>query len=349
MRRIESYDHLDEFGRQRLSRNFFMREFLQTEIGAWFGIQNVPEHPDLALAVGTRLCTELLEPLQDIFGKIHVRSGYRSTRLNAIGNEHKLNCASNEKNFAGHIWDYPDANGHFGATACVVVPVLIDYIESGGSWTAMAWWIHDHLSYNSLCFFAKQGAFNINWHEQPTREISSYTMPKGTLTRPGMANHAGLHAEHYAELLRYVTGDAKASLISTSESVPVETSTVDISSHTNTSTGSVLYRAVHTKTAWRKVNTHTSLNNAIYGKNGAAALFAGTVRIDYERHGHPKFVVVWEEGAQEGHVVRASNSSPSGVEVVTIPISAISFLDGEGGCADDCLFARYFEAIPAEK
>ena len=38
----------------------------------------------------------------------------------------------------------------------------------------MAWWIHDHLPYASLYFFAKLGAFNIGWHEAPERRIDSY-------------------------------------------------------------------------------------------------------------------------------------------------------------------------------
>ena len=71
------------------------------------------------------------------------------------------------------------------------------HIEKGGSWTAMAWWIHDHLAYSSLCFFPKLGAFNINWHELPVRRIDSYALPKGCLTRPGMPNHEGSHASHY--------------------------------------------------------------------------------------------------------------------------------------------------------
>ena len=62
----------------------------------------------------------------------------------------------------------------------------------------MAWWIHDHLPYSTLCFFPKLAAFNINWHEAPIRRIDSYTDPRGCLTKPGMANHAGLHADQYS-------------------------------------------------------------------------------------------------------------------------------------------------------
>ena len=193
-----SYDKLDELGRVRLSANFFMRDFLYSEIAAWHGLRNVPDHPDIAIAVGRQLCENLLEPLQATFGRVHVRSAYRSPAVNEYGNLNRLNCASNDKNFAGHIWDYPDANGKHGATACIVVPWLVDHIERGGRWTDMAWWIHDHLPYSTQYFFPKLSAFNINWHEQPIRRIDSYAAPKGCLTQPGMANHGGRHSDQYS-------------------------------------------------------------------------------------------------------------------------------------------------------
>jgi hypothetical protein len=41
-------------------------------------------------------------------------------------------------------------------------------------------------------------AFNIGWHERPRRRIDSFIAPRGCLTRPGMANHEGSHAEFYS-------------------------------------------------------------------------------------------------------------------------------------------------------
>ncbi len=109
-----------------------------------------------------------------------------------------MNCASNDKNAAGHIWDRRDTDGHMGATACVVVPWFADRYESGADWRAMAWWIHDHLPYSTLYFFPKLAAFNINWHERPQRRIDSYIAPKGCLTKPGIANHTGDHGPLYS-------------------------------------------------------------------------------------------------------------------------------------------------------
>jgi len=201
MKTPKSVNTLENLGRQRLSKSFFMRDFLYSEIAAIYGMPNVPEDPDLALEVGKHLCEELLEPLQDQFGRIAIRSAYRSCEVNALGNERRHNCSSNEANYAGHIWDRRNADGHMGATACVVVPRLADYIANGGSWQAMAWWIRDHLRYADVEFFAKLGAFNISWHEKPERYIYSYAPPKGILTKPGYANFEGTHEHEYRGLL----------------------------------------------------------------------------------------------------------------------------------------------------
>ena len=188
---------LEELGRVRLSRSFYMREFLHSEISNFYGIPNLPDDPDLAIAAGRGLCANLLEPLRASFGGLAVRSAYRSAEVNGYGNEHDLNCASNEANRAHHIWDLRDRDGCMGATACVVVPWFADRHAEGVDWRALAWWIHDHLPYSSLYFFPKLAAFNINWHQRPKRDIRSYIQPKGILTRPGMDNHGGDHAASY--------------------------------------------------------------------------------------------------------------------------------------------------------
>lgn len=195
-----SYTALEDLGRVRLSPSFFFRDFLYSEIANYHGIPNIPDDPDLAVAAGRQLCESLLEPLQATFGRIAIRSGFRSVAVNAYGNTNNLNCASNEKNYAAHIWDHKDADGFMGATACVVVPWFADRYEAGHDWREMAWWIHDHLPYSRLFFFPRLAAFNIQWHERPQRRIDSYVAPKGCLTRPGMCNHEGSHASLYAGL-----------------------------------------------------------------------------------------------------------------------------------------------------
>lgn len=124
---------LEDIGRTRLSPHFFLRDFLHSEIAQVFGIINAPEDAELAIAAGSRLCTELLEPLRATFGDVRIRSGYRSPTLNALGNRLRLGCASNERNYAGHIWDKRDAAGRMGATATIVVPWFADRVARGAS------------------------------------------------------------------------------------------------------------------------------------------------------------------------------------------------------------------------
>ncbi len=200
MKQPKSVNGLEEFGRVRLSKSFFMRDFLFSDIAAIHGLANVPDDPELAIAAGTRLCEELLEPLQDRFGRLAIRSAYRSCQVNALGNEHRYNCARNEANYAGHIWDRRDANGHMGATACVVIPAFWDAFQQNGDWQKLAWWIHDQLPYSTLYFFPKFWAVNITWNEKPERRIDSYTAPKGCLTKPGMGNHEGSHRSEWKDL-----------------------------------------------------------------------------------------------------------------------------------------------------
>lgn len=187
---------LEHLGRVRLSRSFFMRDFLYSEIANHYGMPNIPVNPDLAIQNGRRLCEDLLEPLQATFGRIAIRSAYRSPTVNMLGNEKGHNCGSNESNYAAHIWDHPDKDGGMGAMACIVVPWFADRYEQGEDWRAMAYWIHNHLPYSRLQFFPKLCAFNIGWHERPERAIYSHIKPLGYLLRGGQPNSE--FAAHYA-------------------------------------------------------------------------------------------------------------------------------------------------------
>ncbi|WBY01537.1 hypothetical protein PE066_19055 [Ramlibacter tataouinensis] len=194
---------LEDFGRTRLSRSFFMRDFLYSEISQIEGIPNVPDDPELAIEAGKRLCQEVLEAIQERFGRIAIRSAFRAAAVNARGaaNKNQYNCASNEANYASHIWDHRDAAGHMGATACIVVPAFLPYYERTFDWAALAWWVHDNVpGYSHMQFYPKLAAFNVSWHERPEKRISSWMTPR-LLTKPGMDNHGGSHIDSYREML----------------------------------------------------------------------------------------------------------------------------------------------------
>jgi len=157
---------LEGLGRVRLSQNFFFRDFLHSEIASFYGLPNIPQKPDIAVRWCTRLCEELLEPLQATFGRITVRSGYRAPNVIDFGHK-KLGRGSIATNAAYHIWDMPDKNGYYGAAASIVIPWFADRYAEGADWRALAWWIHDHLPYSHLEFYPKLCAFNTQWHDGP--------------------------------------------------------------------------------------------------------------------------------------------------------------------------------------
>lgn len=192
MRKPASMWSLETFGRVRLSRHFFMRDFLHSEIGSFYGRPNLPDDPDLAIEAGKGLCGTLLQPLVETFGPITIRSGFRSYGLNDFGNQRKLNCARSDADLAGHIWDRRDREGRMGAMATVVVPWFVDAYEAGRDWRDLAWWLYDHLEFDWAQFFPKLCAFNLGWREEPRRKITSYIAPRGTLLAPGQAPEEAL-------------------------------------------------------------------------------------------------------------------------------------------------------------
>lgn len=185
MQKISSFNALEKLGRVRLSKHFFMRDFLYSEIANFHGISNIPDDPNIAIAAGEKLCQELLDPLFETFGNVIIRSAFRSCAVNQFGNQNKLNCSSNERTYADHIWDRRDFEGRMGACACIVIPWFADQYEAGRDWRDLAWWIHDNLPYSSMYFFPIRAAVNLVWREDPDQSIKSYIAPKGTLLASG--------------------------------------------------------------------------------------------------------------------------------------------------------------------
>lgn len=195
---------LEDLGRHQLSRSFFMREFLYSEISQIENIPNIPDNPALAIAAGTGLCEHVLEPIQNQLGRLSIRSAYRSSAVNGVGaaNGNRYGCASNEANRGRHIWDEKDAEGTMGAMACVVLTSYLPYYQATQDWQALAWWIHDYIAgYSELEFFTKNQvlAFNIGWREHdPRKTIHAWAPRRVCLTKAGMPNHGGLHTAEYA-------------------------------------------------------------------------------------------------------------------------------------------------------
>lgn len=72
MKKLKTVKSLEELGRVRLSPNFFMRDFLHSEIAQIEGIPNIPDYPDIAIQSGSQLCEKVLEPIQKyLWSNIH--------------------------------------------------------------------------------------------------------------------------------------------------------------------------------------------------------------------------------------------------------------------------------------
>lgn len=176
-----SYKGLDALGRIPLSRHFHMREFLYSEIAVHYGLRNVPTDLDRVVWAGSMLCEKLLEPLQEHFGRVHVRSGYRSREVNQTG-VRKHNCA--QDNDGAHTWDFPSLKHGYGAMASVSAPGISRAVLSGEvDVAAVAWWIVDHLpGWSVIEFFATpkdvpfadEVVFNIGWNEKPQGVIINW-------------------------------------------------------------------------------------------------------------------------------------------------------------------------------
>lgn len=94
---------------------------------------------------------------------------------------------------------------------------------------------------------------------------------------------------------------------------------------------SIFFRAVHTKTRWRKAR-HVTLDSArLSGKRSARALFRReNDAIDYEKHGEALFVVVWVDGATKGEVLRPDTIAYGGVRSEEVMLDDILRWEGAG-------------------
>lgn len=203
---INSVQDLTDLGRVQLSKHFFMREMLYSEVANFHGMPNLPEDPDLAIEAGRQLCERILEPLQAAFGRIVVRSAYRSPTVNAFCHERLLAgeqayyCSDNSYSAARHIWDRRDDAGHLGATATVLVPWYLERYEATGDFRPLAWWIRDNIpDYAEAIFMPWQCAFNIRWYEGPSEQAIYHDTGKKDvlLTKRGMTNFEGHHSSVY--------------------------------------------------------------------------------------------------------------------------------------------------------
>jgi 5-methylcytosine-specific restriction protein A len=114
--------------------------------------------------------------------------------------------------------------------------------------------------------------------------------------------------------------------------------------------GTIRYYAIHTKNPWRVARGHHSLTNALYGeKDGAPGLFSKKVRIDYAKHGDPRFVLIWRDGDTSGHVIRPEEKAPERLIRVEVPVAILEGFRAQQGVSVEVLEALFASVDPSEE
>ena len=79
----------------KLSKNFTLGEMIQSQTAIRKNIDNTPNGNQILNLID--LCENVLQPLRDYFGPIHISSGFRSQKLNVAigGSTTSQHCALN--------------------------------------------------------------------------------------------------------------------------------------------------------------------------------------------------------------------------------------------------------------
>lgn len=118
--RLSAYD---TWTRQRVSKNFILREFLYSSRADYFGVSNKPsDHPEQVVASAKALCELLLEPILKKFGKFFITYGYQSRKILDT-----LYPNDNKKSSSPHQWD----RGTFSSGIYARVDIVPICVEDG--------------------------------------------------------------------------------------------------------------------------------------------------------------------------------------------------------------------------
>lgn len=120
----------------KLTENFLLGEFVESETARRLGIDNTPQSWEVVVHL-RQLCREVLQPLRDHVGHaIHINSGYRCEQLNeavhGVGNsQHLYGCAADihiPDLDTGRKWYYWIVN-HLDFDQCI-----LEHNRRGGRW-----------------------------------------------------------------------------------------------------------------------------------------------------------------------------------------------------------------------
>lgn len=98
---------------------------------------------------------------------------------------------------------------------------------------------------------------------------------------------------------------------------------------------SVKYRVIHARSPWRRVNSHSSVQTALSGPDGARNLLLkkGRVGEKIDMYGDVAAVFVWDPHRAIGYALRLAPGAPTEVQQVEVDVNILEKFDANDGCS----------------
>lgn len=157
----------DKFTRTRLSKNFILRDFLYSSDSDFRGICNMPKDREMVIRAGKKLCSEILEPITEKFGKPFITFGYQSKEgIEADWSPAKRK--DNPRSSSPHMWDRLTYHKHIYCR----VDILPACVEDGEvSKSEFGKFLMYKLDIDLLMTFKRSNVFCITYSEYLRRRI----------------------------------------------------------------------------------------------------------------------------------------------------------------------------------
>lgn len=163
----------DDWTRQRVSKNFILRDFMYSSTADFFSISNKPsDHPEQVLKSAKALAAQLLEPILEKFGRFFITYGYSSRKILDTMFPNKNQHSSNP-----HQWD----RGTYGSEVYAridIVPLCV--LDGEVSPEEFIQWVMDNTDIDLLMFWRHSSTFCMDICPKPRRvAIEWVSMGKG--------------------------------------------------------------------------------------------------------------------------------------------------------------------------
>lgn len=152
----------DLWTRQRVSKNFILRDFLYSSTADYFGISNKPsDHPEQVFKSAKALAETLLEPILEKFGRFFITYGYSSRKILDTMFPNSSPHSSNP-----HQWD----RGTYGTEVYArvdIVPLCV--LDGEVSPEEFIQWVMDNTDIDLLMFWRHSSTFCMDICPKPRR------------------------------------------------------------------------------------------------------------------------------------------------------------------------------------